>query len=149
MEMSPISYERFALPASGVSVGLRSRTRQKGGQLSAVVLPALLMPSFKHGEGTILDVRIRQCRDQVLSLPFVLIIHLLQDGSKGSHERVILDIRRLCGLTNHSLLLRNTALQTLVWENKFIVCRENDRSDGFNAGWFIFAHNASTMTKVC
>ena len=133
----------------GLAFALRSRTRQKGSQFSAVVLPALVMPGFKHCECTILDVRIRQCRDEVLSLPFVLIIHLLQDGLKGPHERMILDNCRLCSLTNHSLLPRNTALQTLVWENKCNVCRENDRSDEFNALWHIFPHNASAITKVC
>lgn len=79
---------------------LRSRTRQKGSQFPAVVLPALVMPGFEHGEGTILDVRIRQCRDQIVSLPFVLIIHLLQDGSKGLYERMILGQCRFYRLTN-------------------------------------------------
>jgi hypothetical protein len=74
-----------------LALALLSRTNQKGSQLPAVVLPALVMPSFEHGEGTILDVRIRQCRDQVLSLPFVLIIHFLQDGVRKPHEMMTLD----------------------------------------------------------
>ena len=133
----------------GLRLVLLSRTRKKGSQFSAVVLPPLVMPRFKHCECTILDVRIRQCRDEVLSLPFVLIIHFLQDGLKGPHERMILDNCRLCSLTNHSLLPGNTALQPLVWENKCGVCRKNDRSDEFNALWRIFPHNASSLDKVC
>jgi hypothetical protein len=116
-----------------LALALLSRTNQKGSQLPAVVLPALVMPSFEHGEGTILDVRIRQCRDEVLSLPIVLIIHLVQNGLKGPHERMILDNCRLCSLTNHSLLPRNTALEPLVWEYTCGVYRGNDRSHEFNA----------------
>ena len=113
-----------------IRVGRCTRTLKKRSQFPAVVLPPLAMPRFKHCERTILDVRSRQCRDEVLPLPFVLIIHLVQNGLKGPHERMILDNCRLCSLTNHSLLPRNTALEPLVWESKCGVCRGNDRSRG-------------------
>ena len=140
---------RLGVGNLAIRVGRCTRTLKKRSQFPAVVLPPLAMPRFKHCERTILDVRIRQCRDEVLSLPFVLIIHLVQNGLKGPHERMILDNCRLCSLTNHSLLPRNTALEPLVWESKCGVCRENDRSDEFNALWHIFPHNASAITKVC
>ena len=102
--------ERFSLPESGIGACFALRTRKKGGQFLAVVFPPLKMPRFKHCERTILDMRIRQCRDEVLTLPLVLIIHLVQNGLEGLHERMILDNCRFCSLANHSLLPRNPAL---------------------------------------
>jgi len=141
--------ERYPLLGARIGACFDLRTFKKRSQFPAVGLPPLVMSRFKHCERAILNVRVRQCLNEVLTLPLVLIIHFLQDGLEGLHERVILGNCRFCSLTNHSLLPRNTALKSLAWENKCGVCRENDSSDGFNARWQIFPHNAASLTKVC
>ena len=103
---------RVSLPKSGIGACFALRTRKKGGQFVAVVFPPLVIPRFKHCERTIFDVRIRQCRDEVLTLPLVVFIHFLQDGLEGLHERMILGNCRFYSLANHSLLPRNPALQS-------------------------------------
>jgi len=80
-----------------------SHPLKKGRQLLAVVFPPLVMLSFKHRKGPILHPCVGQCRDEALSLPLVLVIDLLQDGSKGLNKRMILG-----RCIDQSLLLRNT-----------------------------------------
>jgi hypothetical protein len=113
---------------------------KESSQFPAVVLPPLVVPRFQHREGAILHARVGQCRDEALSLPLVLVIQLLQNGSKGLHQRMILNSWTAYLLINYAPLLRNTTAPCNVWENKCGVCRENDRSDEFSRIWHIFPH---------
>jgi hypothetical protein len=83
---------------------------KESSQFPAVVLPPLVVPRFKHCERAILHARVGQCRDEVLSLPLVLVIQLLQNGLKGLHKRMILDSWTAYLLIHRSPLLLNTAL---------------------------------------
>jgi len=83
---------------------------KESSQFPAVVLPPLVVPRFKHRERAILHARIGQGRDEVLSLPLVLVIQLLQNGSKRLHKRMILDGWTTYLLINHSPLLLNTTV---------------------------------------
>jgi hypothetical protein len=94
-----------------------------------MVFPPLVMLSFKHSQNAILHARTWQCRDEALSLPLVLVIHLLQDGSKGLHKGMILDIGTAFLLINHSPLLRNTTAP-FACVGKYVWCLSGKRQIG-------------------
>jgi hypothetical protein len=83
---------------------------KEGCQFAEIVFPPLVVPRFKHRERAILHARVGQCRDEVLSLPLVLVIDVLQNGSKGLHQRMILDSWTAYLLIHRSPLLLNTTL---------------------------------------
>jgi hypothetical protein len=122
---------------------------KEGCQFAEIVFPPLVVPRFKHRESAILHACIGQCRDEALSLLLVLVIQLLQNGSKGLHKRMILNSWTAYLLINHAPPLRNTTAPCNMWENKCGVCRENDTSDEFRRIWHLLPHQAPTVIKLC